>query len=66
MNDGMNEYRLLRGDEAYKSRYANRDPGLLTIGGALSPRGWRSLLDRKARPVVGRALRSLRPRPRPR
>jgi CelD/BcsL family acetyltransferase involved in cellulose biosynthesis len=29
--DGMREYRLLRGDEAYKSRYATRDPALQTV-----------------------------------
>ena len=29
--DGMREYRLLRGDEAYKSRYATYDRGLCTI-----------------------------------
>jgi CelD/BcsL family acetyltransferase involved in cellulose biosynthesis len=30
--DGMREYRLLRGDEAYKVRLATGDPGLETIG----------------------------------
>ena len=32
LNDGMREYRLLRGDEAYKVRLATGDPGLETIG----------------------------------
>ncbi|KKM06322.1 hypothetical protein LCGC14_1745150 [marine sediment metagenome] len=31
-NDGMHEYRLLRGGEAYKGRFASEDPGLETIG----------------------------------
>jgi CelD/BcsL family acetyltransferase involved in cellulose biosynthesis len=34
--DGMSEYRLLRGDEAYKERFATSDPGLETFG---LPRG---------------------------
>jgi CelD/BcsL family acetyltransferase involved in cellulose biosynthesis len=32
--DGMDEYRLLRGAEAYKSRYATFDPGLVTVAAA--------------------------------
>jgi len=31
MQDGVREYRFLRGGEAYKSRWADRDPGLETI-----------------------------------
>jgi CelD/BcsL family acetyltransferase involved in cellulose biosynthesis len=31
MNDGMREYRLLRGAEEYKARFASRDDGLETI-----------------------------------
>jgi CelD/BcsL family acetyltransferase involved in cellulose biosynthesis len=34
--DGVREYRLLRGDEAYKERFATSDPGLETFG---LPRG---------------------------
>jgi CelD/BcsL family acetyltransferase involved in cellulose biosynthesis len=30
-NDGMREYRLLRGGEAYKFRFADADPGLETV-----------------------------------
>jgi CelD/BcsL family acetyltransferase involved in cellulose biosynthesis/UDP-N-acetylglucosamine transferase subunit ALG13 len=30
-NDGVREYRLLRGDEAYKGRLASSDPGLDTV-----------------------------------
>ncbi len=29
--DGLDEYRLLRGDEAYKNRFADADPGTVTI-----------------------------------
>ena len=32
LKDGMSEYRLLRGDEPHKYRFANSDPGLETIG----------------------------------
>jgi dTDP-4-amino-4,6-dideoxygalactose transaminase/CelD/BcsL family acetyltransferase involved in cellulose biosynthesis len=60
MNDGMREYRLLRGDEAYKARFADRDPGLQTVALALSVRGRAALSARRARPVAGRALRSVR------
>jgi CelD/BcsL family acetyltransferase involved in cellulose biosynthesis len=31
-NDGVSEYRLLRGDEPYKERFATGDPGLETVG----------------------------------
>jgi CelD/BcsL family acetyltransferase involved in cellulose biosynthesis len=31
MADGMREYRLLRGGEAYKDRFATRDPGIRTV-----------------------------------
>jgi CelD/BcsL family acetyltransferase involved in cellulose biosynthesis len=32
LQDGVHEYRFLRGGEAYKSRFANEDGGLVTIG----------------------------------
>lgn len=60
MNDGMREYRLLRGDEAYKARFADRDSGLQTVALALSARGRAVLAAKRARPVAGRALRSVR------
>lgn len=47
--DGLDEYRFLRGGEAYKHRFATRDPGLETVGlargaaGALALAGWRAL-----------------------
>jgi CelD/BcsL family acetyltransferase involved in cellulose biosynthesis len=37
--DGMREYRLLRGDEAYKRRYATSEPGLATVAAARDPLG---------------------------
>jgi CelD/BcsL family acetyltransferase involved in cellulose biosynthesis len=61
MNDGVREYRLLRGDEPYKARYADRDAGLVTLGVAFSLRGRRSLLERRARPHLGGARRRLQP-----
>ena len=51
LQDGMSEYRLLRGDEAFKSRFATSDPGLETLA---RPRG---LLGR-----VALALRTARRR----
>ena len=45
-NDGMLEYRLLRGDEEYKQRFETHDPGLETVGvsSGLATPGFR-LLD---------------------
>jgi CelD/BcsL family acetyltransferase involved in cellulose biosynthesis len=39
LEDGAREYRFLRGDEPYKHRFANADPGLETIGIAGSVAG---------------------------
>ena len=36
---GMSEYRLLRGGEEYKGRFASEDPGLETVALARGPRG---------------------------
>jgi CelD/BcsL family acetyltransferase involved in cellulose biosynthesis len=38
-DDGMREYRLGRGDEPYKSRFAEHDPGLETVAFAAGIRG---------------------------
>jgi CelD/BcsL family acetyltransferase involved in cellulose biosynthesis len=38
-DDGMYEYRLLRGGEQYKNRYATRDEGLCTVAAAARPAG---------------------------
>ena len=35
----MSEYRLLRGGEEYKGRFASEDPGLETVALARGPRG---------------------------
>ena len=32
LDDGLDEYRFLRGDEPYKWRFAGRDPGVVTVG----------------------------------
>ena len=34
---GVREYRLLRGDEEYKDRFATHDPGLATVAVARTP-----------------------------
>jgi CelD/BcsL family acetyltransferase involved in cellulose biosynthesis len=39
LDDGVAEYRLLRGDEAYKRRFADDDPGLESVIRAGSRRG---------------------------
>jgi CelD/BcsL family acetyltransferase involved in cellulose biosynthesis len=39
LNDGVDEYRLLLGGEAYKDRFANADPGLETVVLARGVRG---------------------------
>jgi CelD/BcsL family acetyltransferase involved in cellulose biosynthesis len=39
LEDGVTEYRFLRGDDAYKYRFANADRGLQTVGVAYSPSG---------------------------
>lgn len=60
--DHMSAYRLLRGDEAYKGRFATEDAGLETIVLPLSARGKAALLTDRLRPLAARALRRLRPR----
>jgi hypothetical protein len=39
MEEGANEFRHLRGDEAYKRRFADDDDGTVTLGVPLSPLG---------------------------
>jgi CelD/BcsL family acetyltransferase involved in cellulose biosynthesis len=39
LEDGAGEYRFLRGGEEYKYRFATDDPGLVTVGLGLTPRG---------------------------
>jgi CelD/BcsL family acetyltransferase involved in cellulose biosynthesis len=55
VNDGMREYRLLRGAEAYKSRFATRDDGVTTV--ALS----RGAAGRFLVAAAGAAMRLPRP-----
>ena len=54
LTDGMREYRLLRGGEAYKVRLATGDPGLETIGLARGAAGRGAL--RIAMAARGRSL----------
>jgi CelD/BcsL family acetyltransferase involved in cellulose biosynthesis len=69
MYDGIGEYRFLRGDEPYKYRFTDEDPGLLSFGIsrgaagagavaalALAVRGRR--LARSARPSLSKLRRS--------
>jgi CelD/BcsL family acetyltransferase involved in cellulose biosynthesis len=39
LDDGITEYRFLRGSEPFKYRFADADPGLQTIGVAHGVRG---------------------------
>jgi CelD/BcsL family acetyltransferase involved in cellulose biosynthesis len=55
LNDGVSEYRLLLGGEAYKDRFANADPGLETVVFARGARG------RAARAVARAALDAPKP-----
>jgi len=57
--DGIHEYRLLRGGESYKSRLATADPGLVTVAFARSALGGMAVTSAAfARPAI-RRLRSL-------
>jgi CelD/BcsL family acetyltransferase involved in cellulose biosynthesis len=64
LNDGVSEYRLLLGGEAYKDRFADADPGLETfvftrgVRGAAARGGARAALA--APPSLRRRLRGLR------
>lgn len=57
LEDGLAEYRFLRGSEDYKYRWANEDPGLLTLAAPLT---------RAGRVAVGLARRRDGASPRPR
>jgi len=54
LQDGMKEYRFLRGAEDYKQRFANEDPGLETVALAETWAGRAAL-------AAGRGARSVRP-----
>ena len=61
MRDGVREYKLLRGGEPYKRRFATSDPGLVTIGLAAGARGRAALgAARAALALPPRARRPLR------
>lgn len=56
--DGMREYRFLRGGEAFKYRFANADPGLETVGAARNGLGGTALAASSVLPGrLGPALR---------
>jgi CelD/BcsL family acetyltransferase involved in cellulose biosynthesis len=59
VGDGVNEYRFLRGGEAYKDRLATRDPGVETIVLAGSVAGRAALAGSGLRRVAGRVRRAL-------
>jgi CelD/BcsL family acetyltransferase involved in cellulose biosynthesis len=54
IEDGVREYRFLRGGEAYKSRLATRDPGLQTLVAAGSAGGGAALAALRARRALAR------------
>jgi CelD/BcsL family acetyltransferase involved in cellulose biosynthesis len=56
--DGLREYRFLRGDEPYKSRFANDDPGVRTLALA-SGRGGALVVDAVSALGVSRRLAGL-------
>lgn len=55
--DGLREYRLLRGGEAYKLRLAQRDPGVRTVAVARGVRGGVALAGVTASRVLPRRAR---------
>jgi len=61
-DDGMREYRFLRGAEAYKYRFATSDPGIETVALAASPLaevGVRAVEALAARPELRAARRRM-------
>ena len=59
ISEGCHEYRLLRGGEEYKARFADTDPGLETIALATSARGRAALSARRMAKRGAGALRRL-------
>ena len=53
LDDGVGEYRFLRGGEAYKGRFATDDPGLETVGIARTPGGRLALAAARTVDAVG-------------
>ena len=59
ITDGMSEYRFLRGGEAFKYRWATRDPGVETVTLAGSAAGRATLAGAALRRTAGRVRRAL-------
>ena len=59
ITDGMSEYRFLRGGEAFKFRWATRDPGVETVRLAGSAAGRATLAGAGLRRTAGRVRRAL-------
>jgi CelD/BcsL family acetyltransferase involved in cellulose biosynthesis len=58
LDDGMEEYRFLRGNEAYKYRFASRDPAVETVAVTARPRGAAVVAARRMVPdPIGAPLR---------
>jgi len=58
LEDGMREFRFLRGGESYKARYATGDRGLETVGLARGPIGHAALLGAQRYLSIRRRLRA--------
>jgi hypothetical protein len=56
IDDGVPEFRMLRGGEAYKFRFANRDPGVETLALPLGPLGAAVVGGRRILPERAAAL----------
>lgn len=56
-DDGMREYKLLRGGEEYKGRFSSRDPGLETVALPRGPLGRGALLAARSAGSMPPALR---------
>ena len=57
LDDGAREYRFLEGEESFKYRFTDRDPGLETIGLACSALGGAALATISVAPPLARAGR---------
>jgi CelD/BcsL family acetyltransferase involved in cellulose biosynthesis len=62
-NDGVRNYRLLRGDEGYKGRWATDDPGLETVVLVRGPVGRAALAAAKLRGEIARRRATRKPSP---
>lgn len=63
MEDGLSEYRFLRGDESYKYRLADGDPGVMTIGLARNAAARAALAVARRAPTMPWRLRHRLPPP---